>query len=104
MSRIGVKPITVPAGVEVTIAEGNLVTVKGPKGTLTKKFDAAISIKQEETICFGDGQNDIVMSQVADIVVAMKRSHQMLKNVATSVCEDVFEHGIYKELKRRSII
>lgn len=44
------------------------------------------------------------MSQVADIVVAMKRSHQMLKNVATSVCEDVFEHGIYKELKRRSII
>ena len=40
MSRIGVKP--------VTIAEGNLVTVKGPKGTLTKKFDAAISIKQEE--------------------------------------------------------
>ena len=39
---------TVPAGVEVTIAEGNLVTVKGPKGTLTKKFDAAISIKQEE--------------------------------------------------------
>ena len=48
MSRIGVKPITVPAGVEVTIAEGNLVTVKGPKGTFTKKFDAAISIKQEE--------------------------------------------------------
>ncbi len=36
MSRIGVKPITVPAGVEVTIAEDNLVTVKGPKGTLTK--------------------------------------------------------------------
>ena len=33
---------------QVTIAEGNLVTVKGPKGTLTKKFDAAISIKQEE--------------------------------------------------------
>ena len=48
MSRIGVKPITVPAGVEVTIAEGNLVTVKGPKGTLAKQFDAALSIKQEE--------------------------------------------------------
>ena len=31
MSRIGLKPITVPAGVEVTIAEGNHVTVKGPK-------------------------------------------------------------------------
>ena len=31
MSRIGRMPITVPAGVEVTVAEGNLVTVKGPK-------------------------------------------------------------------------
>ncbi|MCR8745969.1 50S ribosomal protein L6 [Romboutsia lituseburensis] len=48
MSRIGVKPITVPAGVEVTIAEGNLVTVKGPKGTLTKQFDGAMKINQEE--------------------------------------------------------
>ena len=33
MSRIGRMPITVPAGVEVTIAENNVVTVKGPKGT-----------------------------------------------------------------------
>ena len=47
MSRIGVKPIIVPAGVEVTIAEGNLVTVKGPKGTLVKQFDGAMNIKQE---------------------------------------------------------
>ena len=38
MSRIGKMPITVPAGVEVTIADGNLVTVKGPKGTLTSKL------------------------------------------------------------------
>ena len=35
MSRIGKMPITVPANVEVTIADGNVVTVKGPKGTLT---------------------------------------------------------------------
>ena len=34
MSRIGKMPITVPANVEVTIADGNVVTVKGPKGTL----------------------------------------------------------------------
>ena len=38
MSRIGRMPITVPAGVEVTVAEGNVVTVKGPKGTLTKQL------------------------------------------------------------------
>ena len=37
MSRIGRMPITVPAGVEVTIDDGNVVTVKGPKGTLTKQ-------------------------------------------------------------------
>ena len=38
MSRIGKMPITVPAGVEINIAEGNVVTVKGPKGTLTRAF------------------------------------------------------------------
>ena len=38
MSRIGRMPITIPAGVEVTVAEGNLVTVKGPKGTLTQQL------------------------------------------------------------------
>ncbi len=46
MSRIGKKPITVPAGVEVKIEDGNLVTVKGPKGTLTKKLHEAMIIKQ----------------------------------------------------------
>ena len=35
MSRIGKQPIEVPAGVEVDIADGNVVTVKGPRGTLT---------------------------------------------------------------------
>lgn len=48
MSRIGLKPITIPAGVEVTIAENNLVTVKGPKGTLTQEFSPEMNIKNEE--------------------------------------------------------
>ena len=47
MSRIGIKPISVPAGVEVTVAEGNLVTVKGPKGTLTKKLHGDMIIKND---------------------------------------------------------
>ncbi len=47
MSRIGLKPITVPAGVSVDIAEGNVVTVKGPKGTLTKTFKPDMIIKHE---------------------------------------------------------
>ena len=33
MSRIGRLPVAIPAGVEVTVADGNVVTVKGPKGT-----------------------------------------------------------------------
>ena len=47
MSRIGRMPITVPAGVTVTVADGNVVTVKGPLGTLTEKFNERMTIKQE---------------------------------------------------------
>lgn len=47
MSRIGIKPIAVPAGVDVTIADGNVVTVKGPKGTLTKSYNKDMIIKFE---------------------------------------------------------
>ena len=43
MSRIGRKPIAIPAGVEVKVADG-VVTVKGPKGTLTQKYNTAMSV------------------------------------------------------------
>ncbi len=47
MSRIGRLPIHVPAGVTVSIDDTNLVTVKGPKGTLTQKVDPSITVKSE---------------------------------------------------------
>ena len=47
MSRIGKLPITVPAGVTVTVDEDNTVTVKGPKGTLTQQLQPSMTIKQE---------------------------------------------------------
>ena len=47
MSRIGRMPITVPAGVEVKIGDNNVVTVKGPKGTLTQELSARMTIKQD---------------------------------------------------------
>ena len=50
MSRIGRMPITVPAGVTVTIAEGNVVTVKGPKGELTRALSAEMNINQEGNV------------------------------------------------------
>ena len=47
MSRIGREPILVPAGVTVTVAEGNAVTVKGPLGELSQTFNSALTIAQE---------------------------------------------------------
>ena len=53
MSRIGNKTITIPAGVEVNVAAGNEVTVKGPKGTLTRQFSELITINVNgsEVVC-----------------------------------------------------
>jgi len=48
MSRIGRLPIVVPAGVTVEIAVNNLVTVKGPKGTLVKQLAPEMELKQED--------------------------------------------------------
>ena len=47
MSRIGRMPIAIPAGVTVTVAENNTVTVKGPKGTLERTFAPELGIKVE---------------------------------------------------------
>ncbi len=58
MSRIGKMPITVPANVEVTIADGNVVTVKGPKGTLTQAFHPEMIIKQDGNVLTVARPND----------------------------------------------
>ncbi|BDH63647.1 50S ribosomal protein L6 [Lysinibacillus sp. PLM2] len=50
MSRVGKKPIEVPAGVTVVIADDNTVTVKGPKGELTRSFNKDIKIEQEGNV------------------------------------------------------
>lgn len=50
MSRIGNSPISVPSGVEIKVAENNLVTVKGPKGELTKKFSEELGINVENGV------------------------------------------------------
>ena len=50
MSRIGKKPVTIPANVTVTVAEGNVVTVKGPKGTLTQTMHPDMLIKIDGSV------------------------------------------------------
>lgn len=57
MSRIGRKPINIPAGVTVTI-DANVVTVKGPKGTLTQAFHPNMNIKAEGNEIFVTRPND----------------------------------------------
>ena len=47
MSRIGKMPISIPNGVDVTLGEGNLVTVKGPTGTLSQKLSEKMAISND---------------------------------------------------------
>lgn len=47
MSRIGNLPVEVPAGVEIDIGDDNLVTVKGPKGTLSQRFDSSMTLARD---------------------------------------------------------
>ena len=58
MSRIGRAPITVPAGVEITLGDNNVVTVKGPKGTLTKQFNANMAIALDNGVLTVSRPND----------------------------------------------
>lgn len=59
MSRIGRLPVAVPAGVTVEIAENNKVTVKGPKGTLSKELPVEMEIKQEGEVITVTRPNDL---------------------------------------------
>ncbi|MDR7857642.1 50S ribosomal protein L6 [Tissierella sp.] len=50
MSRIGLKPIDIPSGVEIKIDDNNLVEVKGPKGQLSEKINSEMTIKIEDGV------------------------------------------------------
>ncbi|MBR5223192.1 MAG: 50S ribosomal protein L6 [Clostridia bacterium] len=88
MSRIGKKPIAIPAGVEVNI-NGNEVTVKGPKGTLTNTFNADMAIAIEGT--------EIVVTRPTD-----KKEHRALHGLTRTLIANMVEGvsvGYKKELE-----
>ena len=82
MSRIGRLPVAIPAGVEVTVAEGNVVTVKGPKGTLERALPTEMEIKVE------DGH--VVVSRPNDLK-KMKSLHGLTRTLINNMVVGVTE-------------
>ncbi len=82
MSRVGRMPITVPAGVEVKIAENNVVTVKGPKGTIEQTLPIEMTIKQE------NGQ--VVVTRPNDLK-KMKALHGLTRSLINNMVIGVTE-------------
>ena len=58
MSRIGKMPVTIPAGVDVKIGDDNVVTVKGPKGTLTQALHPRVSLRAENGVWYAERASD----------------------------------------------
>lgn len=88
MSRIGRLPIQIPAGVDVKI-NGNVVTVKGPNGTLTKEFHKDMTIKQENGV--------ITVTRPSDEKVH-KSLHGLTRSLVNNMVEGVTK-GFSKELE-----
>lgn len=63
MSRIGRTPIAVPAGVDVKVEDNNVVTVKGPKGTLTQQLHPSMTINQDGNVIHVTRPNDLKESR-----------------------------------------
>ena len=89
MSRIGRMPIAIPTGVTVTIAENNVVTVKGPKGTLERQLPAEMEIKE------ADGH--ITVSRPNDLK-KMKSLHGLTRTLINNMIHGVTE-GYEKKLE-----
>ena len=94
MSRIGRMPITVPAGVTVNVAEGNVVTVKGPKGELTQSLRPEMIIKQEGTTITVERPSD---DKLHRSVHGLTRT--LLHNMVIGVTE-----GFKKELDVKDVV
>ena len=93
MSRIGKLPITVPAGVEVTLAEGNLITVKGPKGTLQRKLVDDMNIAVEAGL--------ITVTRPSDLK-RHKSLHGLTRTLIANMVEGV-TNGYAKQLEIQGV-
>ena len=88
MSRIGKKPVTIPANVTVNVAEGNVVTVKGPKGELTHTFHPDMILKVE---------GNVLTVERPDEEHLHKSLHGLTRTLINNMVEGV-DKGVKKEL------
>ena len=89
MSRIGRMPVAIPAGVTVTIADGNVVTVKGGKGTLERALPVEMEIKLED--------NQVIVTRPNDLK-KMKSLHGLTRTLIHNMVVGVSE-GYQKVLE-----
>ena len=80
MSRIGKLPVAIPAGVTVDLAEGNVITVKGPKGTLTRKLVDDLTIKVEGA--------EVIVTRPSDLK-RYKSLHGLTRTLIANMVEGV---------------
>ena len=88
MSRIGKKPVVIPANVTLTVAENNVVTVKGPMGTLTKEMHPDMILKVE---------GNVLTVERPDEEHLHKSLHGLTRTLIANMVEGV-EKGYSKEL------
>ena len=89
MSRIGRSPIKIPAGVSVTIGDNNLLTVKGPKDTLTQQMHPSMTLKLEDSVLTVARPNDEKEN---------RSLHGLTRSLAANMVKGVTE-GFKKELE-----
>ena len=89
MYRIGKKPVVIPAGVTVDVAAGNVVTVKGPKGTLTNTFNADMILNVEGNV--------LTVSRPSD-EANHRALHGLTRTLIANMVEGV-EKGFSKQLE-----
>ena len=89
MSRIGKKPVVIPANVTLTVAENNVVTVKGPMGTLTKEMHPDMILKVE---------GNVLTVERPDEEHLHKSLHGLTRTLLNNMVEGV-EKGFSKELE-----
>lgn len=87
MSRIGKQPITIPAGVEVKVADTNLVTVKGPKGELSEQINPDIMVNINDNV--------ITVERPSD-----KKAHRALHGLSRALIANMME-GVTKGYEKK---